>query len=109
MNNDKLDRILAHVQTLKCYIGAMEVEMGQDIIDAKFKDKNVNNHIRKFKESLNAIRGYCTFKGAVKVTDFQELNYQRAALMNRVFSFLAVMDVEQLEEFLDAVEEQFKD
>ena len=109
MNNDKLDRILAHVQTLKCYTGAMEAEIGKDLIDAKFKDKNVNNHIRKLKESLTAIGRYCGLNGAVKITDFEELSYDRAALMNRVFSFLATMDLEQLEGYVTSTEEQFKD
>ncbi len=99
---EKEKRILRHVQTMSVLTTCMQVEYMQDIVDARFKDPNMNNHIRRIKESLEQIRKGLSFKYKVIDRDFME--NEHGLVMHRLFTYFSTMETSQLDSIITAYE-----
>ena len=99
---EKEKRILRHVQTMSVLTTCMEIEMFSDLIDYRAKDPNINNHIRRLKESLQQIRKGLSFK--YKILDRDLMENEHGAQMHRLFSYFSTMHTQQLTDIVDAYE-----
>jgi len=80
----------------------MEIEYFSDLVDFRFKEPNMNNHIRRIKESLEQIKKGLNFK--YKVKDRELMNIDHPVQVHRLFTFFSTMDTTQLTELMDAYE-----
>lgn len=104
---EKERRILKHVQTMGVLVTALEIEYMNDLVDHKFKQANLNNHIRRIKESIQQIRSGLSFKYRVMDRDLME--NEHGATVHRLFAYFSTMDTKQLTEIVDAYEAYDKD
>lgn len=100
---DKEKRILNHVQNMSVLATCMDIEFHNDLVDYKFKEPTMNNHIRRIRESLEQIKKGLSFK--YKVTDREFMTYVHAGAVYRVFDYFSTMDTDQLNSIMDGFDE----
>lgn len=99
---EKEQRILQHCQTMGVLANCIEIEFMQDLVDARWKDPNLNNHVRKLKESLRQIKLGLAYK--FKVKDQELMDNELSPQVHRLFKYFSTMDVNQLRDIIDAYE-----
>lgn len=102
---EKQADLLKSIHILGILSRCMEIEFANDMVDTKFKSPNINNHNRKIKESLTAIKstinsGLQPFK--VKSQEYMEYDY--AVQMYRVIDHFTDMGLDVITEFMDEVD-----
>lgn len=103
---EKEQRILRHVQVMSVLASCMEIEYMNDLVDMRWKDPNMNNHIRRIKESLEQIKKGLNFK--YKIKDKELMTIDHPVQVHRLFNYFSTMDTTQLSELMDAYEEYDK-
>lgn len=103
---EKEKRILRHVQTMSVLASCMEIEFYSDLVDMRFKEPNMNNHIRRIKESLEQIKKGLNFK--YKIKDRELMTIDHPVQVHRLFNYFSTMETTQLTELMDAYEQYDK-
>ena len=107
MKEEKIKNILRHCQTMAILADVMDIEMHTDLVDAKFKDPKINNHVRRLKESIAQIKTGLAY--LVKPIDREHATYTHAVEMHRLFKYFATTDSRQLADIMDAYEQFDRD
>ena len=79
-----------------------DIEVQSDLVDARFKNPIVNNHIRRIKESITQV--HLSLASMVKSLDYEHSKYDHATQMHRVFKYFSTMDTAQMSDMMDAFE-----
>lgn len=101
-SEETLKRVLRSVQTMAVLADCMEIEMSEDLSFSKFADPNMNNHVRKIKDSIVALRA--GINRLVKTPDQEFVTFEHSPQAHRLFKFFSTMSTTQLTEYLDLLE-----
>lgn len=104
LSEEKHRQILHHVQTITSLAQLITIEYQNSLVDTRFKIPIVNNKARRIiSDAKDIIKA---FNNIVKAKDEDFLEYDHAIQMHRVFKYFSVMDVKQVEQFMDLLEKE---
>ena len=105
-DDQKTMQFLTTLGAIMTHIASAEIGIQHYLIDYRFKDPNLNNHFRRVKKGLNAIKSH--FNRFSKVKDKDEFDYDYSIEFYRATQHFTKMSTEQLKEYADGIDEVIK-
>lgn len=99
----KVIDFMRSVQFILASIGTIEVEWQMYMVDYKFKNANMNNHLKRMRESMREVKRH--FANFVQVKDQDEFSYEYTVQLHRVMALFSGLHTDQLAEYADGLEE----
>lgn len=99
----KVIDFMRSVQFILASIGTIEVEWQMYMVDYKFKSPNMNNHLKRMRESMREVKRH--FANFVQVKDQDEFSYEYTVQLHRVMALFSGLHTDQLSEYADGLEE----
>lgn len=99
---DKILRVLKSAQNIALLAECISVEFQTDLVDTRFRQPAINQHSKRIRDSIEAIKIHLA--GMVKNKDREFFSYDYAVEIHRVIDYFSNMSVEQVRDFMDRVE-----
>lgn len=99
----QMEKFFKSTQIMLSMIGVAEIERQIHLIDYRFKNPNLNNHMKRVREGLEAVKNH--FGNFVQLKDKEEFDYEFTIELHRLFSFFIGLSTGQLREYADGLEE----
>lgn len=98
----KIKDILHSVQAISALAECITIEFYNDLVDHKFKQPILNQKSKRIKEYADDIKKLCTVH--TKVLDKEYMEYEHSVAMHRLFKWFCLLDANQINEYMDRVE-----
>lgn len=100
---EKAQQVFHSIQSMSVLTELLSIEGHVYLVDHKFNDPFLNNHLKRLKDSIGAIQNHLGKK--ITARDEEFFKYEHCSLLYSVVKFFMFQQKEELEDTLNQIEE----
>lgn len=100
---EKAENIFASLQSVAVLVELISIELRNDLHDHRLNNANLNNHVKRIKESTAYIKA--SLKPMIDAKDREYFEFEHCAALSSLFNYFTTMPMEAIEDTLNHIEE----